>query len=49
MVDLVLLDTPHRLELLLDPAMATFTATWPLMPLFLAGVEKRLASMRAPD
>jgi CubicO group peptidase (beta-lactamase class C family) len=48
-VDLVLLDTPHRLELALDPARATFAATWPVMPLFMAGVEKHLSSIRAPD
>jgi CubicO group peptidase (beta-lactamase class C family) len=47
-VDLLLLDTPHRLELLLDPEAGTFAATWPVMPLFMAGVEKNLASMRAP-
>jgi len=48
-VDLVVLDTPHRLELVLDPNAGTFSATWPVMPLFIAGVEKHLASMRAPD
>ena len=47
-VDLVVLDTPHRVELILDPATATFSATWPVLPLFLAGVEKQLAAMRAP-
>jgi CubicO group peptidase (beta-lactamase class C family) len=47
-VDIVLLDTPHRLELVLDPVTATFAATWPVMPLFMAGVQNHLSDMRAP-
>ncbi len=47
-VDLAFLATPHRLEIELDPASATFTARWPLVPLFGAGLDKRLASLRAP-
>ncbi len=48
MVDLVFLDTPHRLELLLDPVTATFTATWTVMPLFAAGIQRQLSAMAAP-
>jgi CubicO group peptidase (beta-lactamase class C family) len=47
-VDLLMLDTPHRLELLLDPVTSTFTATWPVLPLFMAGVQKHLSDMAAP-
>ena len=46
-VDLAFLETPHRLEIELDPAAATFVARWPLVPLF--GVDNLLTSMRAPD
>jgi hypothetical protein len=47
-VDLLMLDSPHRLELILNPVAATFTATWPVIPLFMAGVQKHLADMKAP-
>ncbi len=47
-VDLVLLATPHRLEIELDPATATFVARWPLVPLFGAGLDNRLSSMHSP-
>lgn len=48
-VDLVMLATPHRLELTTDPNTATFTATWPLFPLFGLGVEGVLSRMRPPE
>jgi CubicO group peptidase (beta-lactamase class C family) len=49
-VDLVFLHTPHRLEIELDPATATFVARWPLMPLFGIGADHRLAALRTlPD
>ena len=47
-VDLSFLPTPHRLEIELDPTAGTFSARWPLVPLFGAGLDARLASMRAP-
>ena len=47
-VDVVLLATPHRLEIGLDPAAGTFVAKWPLVPLFGVGLDPRLASMRPP-
>lgn len=47
-VDVVLLATPHRLEIELDPSTATFVARWPLLPLFGAGLDARLSTMRAP-
>jgi CubicO group peptidase (beta-lactamase class C family) len=49
-VDLSFLHTPHRLEVELDPATATFVARWPLMPLFGIGADHRLAALRSlPD
>ncbi len=47
-VDLVFLDTPHRLELTCDLAASTFQARWPAVPLFGVGVEPSLATMHAP-
>jgi CubicO group peptidase (beta-lactamase class C family) len=47
-VDLVMLDTPHRLEVTLRPATQTFETHWPVLPIFGAGIDKRIASMRAP-
>ncbi len=47
-VDLVPLATPHRLEIVLDPATGTFEARWPVMPLFGAGLGRRLTAMHAP-
>jgi hypothetical protein len=46
-VDLVFVATPHRLEIALDPASGQFVARWPLMPLFGAGLDAHLTSMRA--
>lgn len=49
-VDLSFLHTPHRLEIELDPADATFVARWPLMPLFGVGADHRLAGLLSlPD
>jgi hypothetical protein len=49
-VDLSFLHTPHRLEVELDPATATFVARWPLMPLFGVGPDHRLGALRSlPD
>ncbi len=49
-VDVSFLHTPHRIEIELDPATATFVAEWPLMPLFGIGADHRLAVLRAlPD
>ncbi len=45
-VDLVLLETPHRLEIVLDPTAQTFTTRWPAIPLFSG--DALLSSMRAP-
>ena len=47
-VDVVLLATPHRLEIELDPTSATFNARWPLMPLFGAGLDPQLSRMCPP-
>lgn len=47
-VDLVLLDTPHRLEITLRPEAGEFDAHWPLMPLFGGGIGKQIALMHAP-
>ncbi len=47
-VDVVFLSSPHRLEIELDPTAGTFVARWPLVPLFGAGREPLLASMRPP-
>lgn len=44
-VDLSLLETPHRLEIALDPSTATFVTRWPHVPLATDG----LLAMRAPD
>jgi hypothetical protein len=44
-VDLVLLAGPHRLEIELDPGSGTFPARWPFVPLFGAGVDRRLTTM----
>ena len=44
-VDLVLLAGPHRLEIELDPGSGTFRARWPYVPLFGAGVDRRLTTM----
>jgi CubicO group peptidase (beta-lactamase class C family) len=48
-VDVVFLATPHRLEIELDPSTRTFTSSWPNVPLFGAGLQKRLASMCGPE
>jgi hypothetical protein len=48
-VDIVLLASPHRLEIVLDIANATFVSGWPLVPLFGAGIDNRLAAIRPPD
>ena len=47
-VDAVLLATPHRLELRLQPQARTFVARWPVRPLFGAGIGRELTAMRAP-
>jgi CubicO group peptidase (beta-lactamase class C family) len=47
-VDLAFLATPHRLEIELDPTARTFVARWPTVPLFGAGLETQLSSLRAP-
>jgi hypothetical protein len=46
--DLVFLAGPHRLEIELDPVSHTYVARWPLVPLFGAGGDDRLASLRPP-
>ena len=48
-IDLILRETPHRLELTLNPIDGLFQSHWPLPPLFGAGVGKYLALMKAPD
>jgi CubicO group peptidase (beta-lactamase class C family) len=47
-VDLVFLHTPHRLELVLDPATGTFAAEWPAVPLFGGGIGFELSGLRPP-
>jgi hypothetical protein len=47
-VDVVVLATPHRLELRLDTRARTFTARWPVRPLFGAGIGRQLTAMRVP-
>jgi hypothetical protein len=48
-VDLVLLATPHRLEITVDPTTSTFAAHWPLLPLFGMGTGPALHRMVPPD
>ena len=48
-VDVVVLATPHRLELRLDTRARTFTARWPVRPLFGAGIGRQLTAMRVPQ
>jgi len=48
-VDLATLSSPHRLEMILDPAKETFTALWPLPPLFGFGFDGYLTQMHPPD
>ncbi len=47
-IDVAFLDTPHRLEIVIDPQARTFVATWPFMPLFGYGLGPSLLTMRAP-
>jgi hypothetical protein len=47
-VDVAFLHTPHRLELRLDAPTRTFTAAWPAVPLFGAGIGRRLSELRPP-
>ncbi len=47
-VDVVFLDTPHRLEIELDLDAAQFSANWPRLPLFGGGIAPALSTMRAP-
>ena len=47
-VDVAFLATPHRLEIELDPAAGTYVTRWPNMPLFGAGLDGRLSSLRPP-
>lgn len=47
-VDLVMLDSPHRLELVLDPAAGTFDTAWPAIPLYGGGLGPYLTEMHAP-
>lgn len=47
-VDLVFVETPHRLEVVLDPSDATFSARWPALPLFGLGVGPSLSRLAAP-
>ena len=47
-VDLVMVHTPHRLTVTLDPADATFRATFALMPLFGAALGRRITAMHPP-
>ncbi len=44
-VDVSFLETPHRLEIALDPTTATFVTRWPHVPLATEGI----AGMVAPD
>lgn len=48
-VEVAMLATPHRLEITTDPETGTFTATWPLFPLFGAGLDPVIARMRPPE
>ena len=47
-IDAVLLATPHRFEIVLHPTTLTFDTRWPVLPLFGAGIDKPIGSMRAP-
>jgi hypothetical protein len=47
-VDLVFLASPHRLEIELDPSARTFLASWPIVPLFGAGLDQRLGAIHVP-
>lgn len=48
-VDLAVLASPHRLQITTDPASSTFTATWPLPPLFGLGLDGVLSRMAPPE
>lgn len=48
-VDLAVVASPHRLEITADPTTATFTARWPVMPIFGLGLDGVLARMGPPD
>jgi CubicO group peptidase (beta-lactamase class C family) len=48
-VDVATLSSPHRLEIIADPTRSTFTATWPLPPLFGFGFDGYLTKMHPPE
>lgn len=48
-LDLVMLASPHRLEIRTDPVSSTFSATWPIVPLFGMGLNDVLARMVPPE
>ena len=48
-VDIAFLATPHRLEVEVEPAAATFATRWAGFPLFGAGLKGRLTSLHAPE
>lgn len=48
-VDIVVTASPHRLELRTDPATSTFTATWPIQPLFGMGLHTTLSKVSPPE
>ncbi|HPU38314.1 MAG TPA: hypothetical protein PLS63_01985 [Microthrixaceae bacterium] len=41
--------SPHRLEIRTDPTSSTFSATWPITPLFGMGLDSVLAKIAPPD
>jgi CubicO group peptidase (beta-lactamase class C family) len=49
LLDLVLLASPHRLELVTDPSTSTFVATWPRVPLFGMGLDRVLSRIGPPE
>ena len=48
-VDLLFLDTPHRLEVVADPASSTFGTSWATQPRLRHEAAPRLADLRCPN
>jgi len=48
-VDLMITASPHRLEIRTDATSSTFSATWPITPLFGMGLDSVLAKIAPPD
>lgn len=47
-IDIATLASPHRIEVVTDPTTKTFSATWPLAPMFGLGLDRNLSRIRPP-